>query len=358
MKIQRLGFEKVFYQIDQLYDFYKKEDNYPVHITVGLTSFCNHKCVFCYGDYETSDPRKNISIDADRLLEILKEMHECGLKSISLVGTGEPLIYKDFIKIIQGIKKIGLDLAIYTNGARLQEDIQDAVLECCTWFRISCNAADTEMHNKVHQVKDEFEMIVENVQKAVEKRNALKKKFPTVGVQFVGYEENYHQIYDAAKLWKEAGVDYFAIKPMYKQEKNKYIPPMLEDYDKAEKLMTRALELEDEKFKVYAKFEQFKEVIEQDPKREYGKCYGHAFSTALLADGNFYLCGNLHSEERYSFGSIYDRGFKDIWYSEKRKKVIKNINFAKCPVRCRCHPLNLILWDLKHPDPNIHPNFL
>ncbi len=357
--MNRLGFEKVFYHIDQLNDFYKNEDNYPVHLTVGLTSFCNHRCVFCYGDYETSNPHRNFSIDSDRLLEILKESYECGLKSVSLVGTGEPLLHKDIVKIIYGIKAIGLDLAIYTNGAKLsKKGIMDAVLDCCTWIRMSFNAATPEEHDKIHQVKGDFDIIVENVRQILKLRNERRQTFPTVGAQFVAYEENYGSIYKAGKLWKEVGADYFSIKPMYRQEKNQYNPPVLEDYCVAESLMLKTLKLADNKFQVYAKFEQFKEVLAQDTKRGYGKCYGHAFSSALLADGNFYLCGNLHSEDRYSFGSIYNGNFKEIWHSEKRKKVIESINFHECPVRCRNHPLNLILWDLKYPDKMIHPNFL
>jgi len=357
--MNRLSFQKVFYHIDQLYDFYKNEDTYPVHLTIGLTSFCNHKCLFCYADYETSNPHKNFTIDSDRLLRIIQEAYQCGLKSISLVGTGEPLLHSEIVKIIRGIRTTGIDLAIYTNGVMLKRmDILDAVLDCCTWIRISINAANADEHEKVHQVQGDFDLIVENIFRMVKLRNKRGQTFPTIGCQFVAYEDNFKSIFDAAKLWKKIGVDYFAIKPMYRQEKNAYKPMIIENYSSAEALMRKTTELTDDRYHVYAKFDQFKEVLFQDKNRGYDKCYGHAFTSAILADGHFYLCGNLHSEDQYSFGCIYKNNFMEIWQSEKRKQVVEAINLKNCPVRCRNHPLNLILWDLKHPDPAIHPNFL
>ncbi|KPK02223.1 MAG: hypothetical protein AMK71_02990 [Nitrospira bacterium SG8_35_4] len=357
--IKRLGFEKVFYHINQLNDFYKRNDNFPVHMTVGLTTYCNHRCVFCYGDYETADPRKNISADTDTFLAAFQEAHEVGLKSISLVGTGEPLLHKDAAKIIRGIKEIGIDVAVYTNGVMVRDEIRDAILDCCTWIRLSCNAKNTDEHNRIHSTRNDFDKIVQNFKELVSLRNSRGRQFPTVGCQFVASKDNYRSMFDAAKLWKNAGLDYFAIKPVYKQDKNVHTSEYIDDYGLAREMMEETTALEDEHFKVYAKYEQFEKVLSVDYRKRYGKCYGHAFSAALLADGGIYLCGNLHSEERYSFGNIYrDGGFKEIWRSERRRKVIEAIDLRGCPARCRNDLLNEILWDLKHPDPQIHPNYL
>lgn len=357
--MNRLSFEKVFYHIDQLCDFFKKGDNYPVHMTVGLTTFCNHRCVFCYGDYETANPGKNISADTGKFLEAFREAYEMGLKSISLVGTGEPLLHKDAVKIIRGIKEIGINVAVYTNGVMVKDEIRDVILDCCTWIRLSCNAKDTEEHNCIHQTKGDFNKIVSNFRELVRLRNKRGQQFPTIGCQFVAFQDNYLSIFDAAKIWKNVGIDYFSIKPVYKQKKNDKQPHYIKNYLDAEKIMRKTIELEDGHYKVYAKFKQFKEVLAQNSDRGYKQCYGNPFSTALLADGNIYLCGNLHSEERYSFGNIYNNGgFKTIWNSDRRKKVLKSIRLDECPIRCRNDPLNKILWNLKHPDPETHPNFL
>ncbi len=356
--MNRLSFEKVFYHIDQLYDFIHSGDNYPVHITIGLTSFCNHKCVFCYGDYVTSNAEKNYQINTSRLLAILGDAHKKGLKAVSLVGTGEPLLHRDAAQIIREIKNIGIEVAVYTNGVMIKGDIMDAVLESCTWIRISCNAKDTAEHDYIHGCKNDFNKILSNVEVLLKRRNKMGSRQPTIGCQFAAFQDNYKSIADAARLWKRLGIDYFAIKPVYKHEKNVEHPENLLDYDIIKAVLKKTLSLEDETYNVYAKFEQFKEVLAADSKRSYQRCYSQAFSTALLANGKFYLCGNLHSEEKYCLGNMNEDEFNDIWTSEKRKKVIRSINLAKCPVRCRNDPLNKILWDLKKPDPDIHPNFI
>ena len=357
--MNRLSFEKVFYHMDQLYDFHKKNDNYPVHFTIGLTSYCNHRCLFCYGDYETSNPNKNFSIQKDVLLTILKEAFECGLKSVSLVGTGEPLLHKNSAEIIEGIKSIGIEVAVYTNGVMVKGDIAEAILDCCTWVRVSCNAADVNEHNHIHQCKNDFKNIIDNFRNLISKKKKRGAQFPTIGCQFAAFQDNYLSMYDAAKLWKSVGIDYFAIKPVYKHPKNTNQKNNLLDYSKVEQLMEKTLSLQDDSFIVYAKFDQFRDVLSTDYARSYKTCFGHAFSSVILADGKMYLCGNLHSEERYCIGNIYNGdSFKDLWSSEKRKNVIKNIDVNVCPKRCRNDPLNNILWDMKNPNLDIHPNFL
>lgn len=358
--MHRLGFEKVFFHIDQLYDFYKRGDNYPVHITVGLTSFCNHRCVFCYGDYETSNPARNFQIDAKALLETLAEGHALGLKSVSLVGTGEPLLHKDAARIIRGMKEIGLEAAIYTNGVMAAGDIAEAILDCCTWIRLSCNAKDSGEHRRIHQGRaDDFGRITDNFRALVMERNRRGRVFPTIGCQFAAFQDNHLSVYQAGLYWKEVGLDYFAIKPVYKHEKNTSHPDNSLQYEKFAREMRRVEQLQDERFQVYAKYEQFQEVLSPDFRRGYQKCFGQAFSSALLADGNFYLCGNLHSEPHYALGNIYtDGGFAAIWNSERRRRVVNAINLRNCPARCRNHPLNEILWGLRHPDALLHPNFL
>lgn len=358
--MHRLGFEKVFFHIDHLYDFYKRGDNYPVHVTVGLTSYCNHRCVFCYGDYETSDPARNFQIDTEALLETLAEGHALGLKSVSLVGTGEPLLHKDASRIIRGIREIGLEVAVYTNGVMVDGDVAETILDCCTWIRLSCNAKNNEEHLRIHQGRaTDFDRVTNNFRRLVLERNRRGQLFPTIGCQFAAFQGNHLSVYKAGLHWKKVGLDYFAIKPVYRHEKNASHPDNTLDHEKFAQEMRQVEQLQDERFQVYAKYEQFREVLSADFRRGYQKCFGQAFSTALLADGNFYLCGNLHSEPRYALGNIYtDGGFRAIWNSEQRQQVISAINLWKCPTRCRNHPLNEILWGLKNQDAMLHPNFL
>ena len=42
---------KIFHHIDRVLDLWKKGDTNPVHLTLGLTNYCQHKCPWCYINY-------------------------------------------------------------------------------------------------------------------------------------------------------------------------------------------------------------------------------------------------------------------------------------------------------------------
>jgi len=39
---------KVFSHLDRVKQLKESGDTYPIHMTVGLTNHCNHKCTWCY----------------------------------------------------------------------------------------------------------------------------------------------------------------------------------------------------------------------------------------------------------------------------------------------------------------------
>jgi hypothetical protein len=59
-------------------------------------------------------------------------------------------------------------------------------------------------------------------------------------------------------------------------------------------------------------------------------------------------------------GNIYKNTFKQIWESEKHKKLLRfaneKLDSGKCRVNCRMDEVNRYLWELKHPP--AHVNFI
>ena len=70
--------------------------------------------------------------------------------------------------------------------------------------------------------------------------------------------------------------------------------------------MREAQSFTNEKFKVYAKFPQFLEVVEYSTNdaRYYKKCNATPLSPYLDEDGNVEMCGNLKGRG-FTLGNIY-----------------------------------------------------
>ena len=108
---------------------------------------------------------------------------------------------------------------------------------------------------------------------------------------------------------------------MYKNELN---PNHEMNYLKNEEIipfLKEAKKEEDENFRVYMKISQFKEVLEKSYNDGvyYKKCNATPLSPYLDEDGSVELCGNLKGKG-FKLGNVNERSFKDIWFSEERKK--------------------------------------
>jgi radical SAM protein with 4Fe4S-binding SPASM domain len=181
---------------------------------------------------------------------------------------------------------------------------------------------------------------------------------PTIGTQLVFFEDNYRTMIDAAKMWRDIGVDYFEIKPVLEGEGNSVNKDVFpaKDHKDVENRMKLAREYETDNYKVYTKLDQY-QVTQNLKQKKYTKCYGQALEMNLWADGNLYLCSHMEHEKDI-IGNIYDQSFEEIWHGEKRKKRLEQIQVEMCPMGCRGHFLNEIIEDYLHPDCSIHPNFV
>ena len=356
--MERLGAEKVIYNAERLVDIKRTGDAYPVHMVIGVTDYCNHKCIFCNTEFATADTKRINAIDRKVLLGFLGEARTAGLKAVTICGSGEPLIYPEIETLLYEIHNMGLDIGIFTNGSKLTEKIRKAILETCTFVRCSINASNRKEHETVHQVKNEFESIVKNVQALVEEKKKRGTDLPTIGTQFVFYEENYQSILAATRLCKKVGVDYFEIKPLIEGEGSSVGTKVFsaKDKEKVKEQMSLAKELEDSFFQVYTKYGQYLNTLSDEP-RKYRVCYGHALDPNLWSDGNMFICSN-QEHEKDIIGNIYESSFMEIWHGDKRKQRIQQIKVNECPRGCRCDPINEKIWDYLYPDKLLHPNFI
>lgn len=356
--INRLSAEKVFYHSEKLLELKNTGDTWPVHMQIGLTSFCNHKCIFCHGGHNDISRAEKTEMDLNVLMRCLEQAKKHGLKAVTFVGNGEPLAYSRIDELLERLRDMGLEVGVFSNGGLLNEKRRELIADFATFIRFSVNGSNEEEHSKVHQVKGQFHKVTENIKALVELRKAKGKRLPTIGAQMVFYEDNYKSIYNATKMWKEIGVDYFEIKPLVETPFGLH-ENARQTKDKAEivRQMEKAKTLADENFAVYAKYNMYETTID-NPKRSYDKCYGQAISVDLLENGNLPICASCEFSDEYSCGNIYEQDFEEIWTSERRKNILKNLDISKCKNGCKQHPLNEVIWDYLHPNKEHHPNFI
>ncbi len=346
-----LDSHKLIYHIDRVYEFLKTGDCYPIYMEISPVGTCNHRCVFCAYDYIGYPNRR---LDRIIFFKFIDEVSKCGLKSILFAGEGEPLIHPEIGEFINYTKSKNIDVGLFTNGELLDKKLNENILKSLTFIRFSINGGNKDTYKFIHK-RDSFNKVIKNLKYCV-KLKREKYLDLTIGIQFVLLPENIDSLKDFIFLAKDSGVDYLSIKPFVLQNKSqcyrqKEFQFSLDEFFK---------ELESfstDTFKVIVRVNSFKNY----GKRDYRHCYGCNFITVLNSAGYIASCLPYWDKHEFVYGNIYENSFKDIWHSQKRKKVKdfleSKLDVKKCPPNCRPNAINSFLYELKHPEVK-HINFI
>jgi len=345
-----LGFEKLLYHSEKIEKLKKGEPQFPVHATVSLGNYCNHRCLWCTA-FEYQLDKAEI-LDRHLFTEFADKAAARGLKAVTYVGNGEPTAYPNFDLLIKDIANLGIQQAMFTNGY-LMHRFEKQILDHFTWIRISLDAGSPEVHEKMHDVKGHYHQTMENIASIIEKR---KDGSPTVGVQYALHHENIDDLFSSAKQCRDAGVDYFSIKPVFtrgavgeKIERNKLT---LEDIEPLVRQMRESLQ--SDKYKIFFRPHQFLSHEQESNVLEYSRCIAGFFNVNIYEDNSIIYCG----PHRIAVGNIASDIDK---IEENILKLSTILDLSKCPAGCRYHGLNN-LWDtISNPEkysPSDHRDFI
>lgn len=113
------------------------KQNFKRNVRIAISSVCNLNCIYCEGnkgyrenklgameDFRRTKLEKG-NISYEQLIELLKVFREVGFNGITLTG-GEPLLNKDWNRIIETASKLGFERnEITTNGILLGKYLKE-----------------------------------------------------------------------------------------------------------------------------------------------------------------------------------------------------------------------------------------
>jgi radical SAM protein with 4Fe4S-binding SPASM domain len=95
----------------------------PAHVWIHLTEEGNFKCIYCYA---YPHPDKGEELSYNKLMDIFKELDSMNVLLVRLLG-GEPLLRKDIIQIIEGLRPFRFSKMLTTNGSLVTDAIAKAL---------------------------------------------------------------------------------------------------------------------------------------------------------------------------------------------------------------------------------------
>ena len=206
--------------------------DYPISVILELVNRCNLECTFCYQGYRNDAEKKTLSIkDLEKLFQDFKNKHDALLLSQS-----EPLLYKNFDKILEMAEKAEImDQFIFTNGVLLNEKNSKKILESSlTRLFISIDAATSETYDQVRipvgknaLKENRLKKIEENVKNFVKLRNSMGLKIPSKSF-FYRLRKNVHEVNDFIEKW----IDIVDSVEIQKESSIELYDQLLKKYDK------------------------------------------------------------------------------------------------------------------------------
>lgn len=336
MITQRYGSLKFFWHHDKMDAIRKGIVTSPIYVRLKPTNHCNHHCSFCSydpveGDISVRDSMNNRDdeIPKDKLLEIIRDFRDMGVKAVTFSGGGEPLLHPNISEAMQKSLDYDIDLSIITNGQRLNED-RAQILANAHWVRVSSDASDAKTFSKIRKVPENwFYELTENI----EKFSKIKNHNCELGINFVVHQQNFNQVYRSVQHFKNLGVNHVKITPKWVSNFMEYHSSIK---DSVIDQIREAKNLSQDGFSVYDTYEN-DFSMSSVAERNYPRCYIMQIVPVIGANSRVYFCHDKAYSTSGELGSIKDRSFKELWFSETTEKIFKNFDPRKC---CKHHCAN------------------
>ena len=174
----------------------------PLYAQISIADACDHRCIMCpyHPPTEPRAPERWFAgappglMARDVYARVVRELAALGTWRVDLVGRGEPLLHPDVVGMVRLARDAGLDVAITSNGSRLDATMAEALVDAgVAALRISVDAGTPATYAAVHagEAPESLARLVKGIAHAADHR-ALRgeRATPKLTVSFTLGREN------------------------------------------------------------------------------------------------------------------------------------------------------------------------
>ncbi len=192
--------------------------DYPSHIVVDVTEFCNLACVHCPFVSVTKPKGKARHQLAPELhKKLAQDVAKDGKKSCRFVrysGEGEPLLHPHIIEFLSEMSAVGAQTSLTSNGLLLTQERCEAIVAAGTSaVDISIDAFKPETYAKI-RVGGDFETMQAGVKRLIAAKRAANSPLKIM-TSFIHQEGNEGEDEDFKAYWQDQGADLVFIRDLH-----------------------------------------------------------------------------------------------------------------------------------------------
>jgi len=318
----------------------------PLFVQWDLTNVCNLDCSFCFyrnSGFKLEGFDDRDAMPTEKVLEIMQDLKDLGVKAIEWTGGGEPTLHPKFLYIIRQAKSMGFKQALVTNGTCISDEVLEE-LKDFEWVRVSIDAATRPTYKKIKGVD-----MLEDALESMRKLKKIARPHNVLGLSFIVCPDNHKEIFDAAIRAKAMGVDNIRFSLAMTSAGEKLFDGI---WEKCLDGVEKAKGLGNDDFTVFAFTNRIKDLAKEELS---DWCYYHHLVGVITPRG-LYPCCRLKYDERFLLGDFKDKSFADIWFGQKRRVFIQKIADG-CPFECWMTEKNKVAEYIVKPD-QMHVNYV
>ncbi len=183
----------------------------PWLVRVYPTNRCNLRCKICWLRRMEEEGIKldhSLELSDERMLRLVDEGAELGVREWLFIGGGEPMLRGDLLmEMASRIRAHGMNGGLVSNGTKFnEENIRQFVEMGWEHINVSIDAPTLEVNDTIRS-KGAFEKATRSIRLLVEGKRAAGVSKPEIAISSVITNRNYHQVEDMVRLAAELEID-------------------------------------------------------------------------------------------------------------------------------------------------------
>ena len=338
--------EKLLWHLDKIGELRESGKTLaPINVEIDLSNRCSLGCEWCHFAYtHTRGPLKGKRekpegavlggdlMDQQLIAQILDQLSEAGVRSITWTGGGEPTLHPHFNSAVIYADLLDLPQGIYTHGGHIDDHRARLLKDALTFVYVSLDAADRASYKK-HKGVDRFEAACDGIRNLVDAPGDA-----TIGVGFLLTKENWHDAKKMAELAASLGADYAQFRPTILYDMHHPTKPLGDTSWVSDARVLLESLADDPLVSIDVKrFEQYADWHGHG----YETCWWSMLQTCITPNGKVWTCVNKREHAAAEIGDLSQEAFSEIWQRHSVAKVTDD-----CRVMCRGHLPNQTLDNL------------
>lgn len=162
-----------------------------------LSHICNLRCIYCFAG--SGKPLKN-ELTLEEIKSVIDQGIELGLKKVSIVGGGEPLMYPHLFEVTSFIKERGLEQIVFTNATLITPEVAEKLKNDRVSVVFKLNSRNPEIQDYLAGGWNVLERIQEGYENLC-RAGFLDDEELTLGLESIICKQN---IAELPELWRWA----------------------------------------------------------------------------------------------------------------------------------------------------------